>query len=435
MEPTPRAVTATRGHRGLFQAMPERRSLPERTKARTQDSRQHNRSLVLATLYQDGPMTRPELSRATGLTAPTISALVADLEQDGLVADIGPREGTRLGKPAGLVRLEDGAATIVALDLSHSDRFTGAVLDLRGTVLDRAEVEIGDAVGPEADALVHRLAAELVGKAPRRVLGIGVGTPGLVDDQGVVRQAAHLEWTDLPMAADLAGRFGVPARVGNDINLAALAVRHFREVRALNLMVVSIEHGVGAGLVVGGELVEGEQYAAGEIGHVTVEEDGEPCVCGRRGCLDPLIDAGNLRRRLAAVATATATATAAEAASSVRAANDAAGNDAAAATAAAGNDADADLDRHRDEVLAAAGRALGVVLAPIVSVLNLNDVVLAGPAELVDGPFLDAVRRTVAARTLAPISASVAIRSTAGDPDLVLLGAAGLVLASELGVL
>jgi predicted NBD/HSP70 family sugar kinase len=393
MEPTASAAAATRGRRGLFQSVPERRSLPERTKARTQDSRQHNRSLVLATLYHDGAMTRPELARATGLTAPTISALVADLEQDGLVSDIGPREGTRLGKPAGLVRLEDGGATVVALDLSHSDRFTGAVLDLRGAVLERASVEIGDAVGPQADALVHRLAGELLGKAPRRVLGIGVGTPGLVDDRGVVRQAAHLEWTDLPMAADLTERFGVPARVGNDINLAALAVQHFRQVRALNLIVVSIEHGVGAGLVVGGALVEGEQFAAGEIGHVTVDEDGEPCVCGRRGCLDPLVDAGHLRRRLAAP----------------------------------GAD--------RDGVLAAAGRALGVVLAPIVSALNLNDVVLAGPADLVDGPFLDAARRTVTARTLAPISASVSIRSTAGDPDLVLLGAAGLVLASELGVL
>lgn len=94
-----------------------------------------------------------------------------------------------------------------------------------------------------------------------------------------------------------------PAYVGNDVNIAALAVLHFRNAKTQNLMVITIEHGVGAGLIVGGELVEGEQFAAGEIGHVTVDEDGDPCICGHRGCLEPLIDAAELRKRLVEAAT------------------------------------------------------------------------------------------------------------------------------------
>ncbi|CAM5303233.1 ROK family protein [Streptomyces spiroverticillatus] len=380
--------------RGLFQVSSARRRPPARTKARTQDSRVHNRSYVLATLYREGAMSRSDLARASGLTAPTVSALVAELQADGLVVDIGPRKDARLGKPATLVRIDDDAVGIVALDLSHSDRFTGAVLDLRGEVVVRAEVPLGGAFGAQAAETVLELAQQLVELSPRRVLGIGVGSPGIIDDTGVVRHAAHLEWEDLPLAERLAATTGVPAYVGNDVNVDALAVLHFRRTQVQNLMVVATAHGVGAGLVVGGRLVEGEQFAAGEIGHVTVDEDGEPCVCGRRGCLDQLIDATRLRARLARAPEA-----------------------------------------ERPGIASAAGRALGTVLAPIISVLNLNEVVLTGPADLVEGRFLDAVTATARARTLAPISASLQVRALAGDVDLTLVGASCLVLAGELGVL
>ncbi|MEU6663042.1 ROK family protein [Streptomyces sp. NPDC046821] len=370
-----------------------RRRPAERTKASAADSRVHNRTLVLSTLYHQGAMSRSEIARAVGLTAPTVSALVADLEGDGLLADIGPRKGNRLGKPANLMAIDDDAAHVLALDLSNVGQFEGAVLNLRGKVVARARTSYADAVGEDAAARVTQLVAELAELAPGRVLGIGVASPGIVGDDGVIHLAGHLGWRELPLAARLSERFGVPVHVGNDVNVAALAVLHFREAKTQNLMVITIEHGVGAGLVVGGELVEGEQFAAGEIGHVTVFEDGEPCACGHRGCLEPLIDAAELRVRLT-------------------------GRDAAG----------------RADVLAAAGRALGTVLAPISSVLNLNEIVLLGPPDLVEGPFVESAAATVRARTFAPISAALTMRSLAGDSDLILLGAACLVLSGELGV-
>lgn len=352
--------------RTLLQVPEVPRLPPRRTKASTLDSRVHNRSLVLAMLYHEGPMSRSELARATGLTAPTVSALVTALEEDDLVADIGPREGgARLGKPASLVRIEDDAVNLVVLDLSHNDRFSGAVLNLRGVVVERREVPLGDALGADAHDLVHRLTSDLVEAAPRRVLGIGVASPGLIDDTGTIRLASHLGWRDLPLAAELTERFGLPAHVGNDVNLAALGVLHFRDAQTRSLMVISLENGVGAGLIVDGNRVEGDQFAAGEIGHVTVDEDGELCVCGRRGCLDPVISAPHLLGRLAQAP-----------------------------------------EQMRPALRAGAGEALGKVLAPIVSVLNLSLVALTGPPELIEGEFLAAVREVVRARTLGPVNAS-----------------------------
>ncbi|GAA4673499.1 ROK family transcriptional regulator [Frondihabitans cladoniiphilus] len=363
------------------------------TKSLPQHNRVHNRSVVLQALFHQGAMSRADLARESGLTRPTVSVLVAELEADGIVAEIGQREDARVGKPATLVEINADAFHLIVLDLSSADRFVGAVVDLRGRIVERAELEIDGAVGEDAIVRAIRLGERLSALTTRRILGIGVGSPGIVDDHGVVREALHLEWFDLPLAERLTAHFQVPVQVGNDANTAALGVHTFRDVPGLSLMVITIEHGVGVGLIIGGELVEGEQFSAGEIGHVTVDDDGDLCTCGRRGCLEVVIGARYLSDRLAATAP------------------------------------DA-----REAVLSAAGRALGVVTAPVISALNLNEVVLSGPASLLDGPFVEAALATVRARTLSAVSNGLSMRTTQGDTDLVLLGGASLVLQAELGV-
>jgi predicted NBD/HSP70 family sugar kinase len=364
-------------------------------KALPQHNRVHNRAVVLQALFHQGAMSRADLARESGLTRPTVSVLVAELEADGIVAEIGQREDARVGKPATLIEINADAFHMIVLDLSSADRFVGAVVNLRGEVVDRAEIELDGAVGDDAIARVIRLGERLSALTTRRILGIGVGSPGIVDDQGVVREALHLEWFDLPLKQRLKDHFQVAVRVANDANVAALGVHTFREIPGLSLMVVTIEHGVGVGLIIGGSLVEGEQFSAGEIGHVTVgaEGDGELCTCGRRGCLETVIGARYLSDRIAGATPA-----------------------------------------ERDELLREAGRALGVVTAPVISALNLNEVVLSGPRILLDGPFADAAIETVRARTLSAVSNGLSMRTTTGDADLVLLGGASLVLQAELGV-
>ena len=373
------------------------RALRLTTKVLPNQARGHNRSLVLQSLYSDGPQSRADLARATGLTPVTISALVGDLLTEGLVTELGPRTVTRVGKPATLVGFDPSAAHIVSLDLSADQQLRGAVLDLNGAVQARAEVFRDGHTGEAAVALVRDLAGRLVAAAGRPVLGVGVGSPGIVDDTaGVVLEAPNLGWSDLPLAATLARVLSVPVRVCNDANAAALAEHSFGGAGDSGVLVVTVGQGVGSGILVDGALVRGERFAAGEIGHVVVDERGERCACGRIGCLETVLAAPLLRGRLAEL--------------------------------------DPGDTAARNRLLASAGRRLGLALAPVISALDLGEIVLNGPPDLLDGPLREALLQTVSKRVMPVTAEALAVRLSALHEDSVLLGASVLVLSGELGV-
>jgi predicted NBD/HSP70 family sugar kinase len=369
------------------------RALRVTTKALPEHNRIHNRSLVLQTLFHQGAMSRADLARASGLTRPTVSGIVAELTDDGVIADLGLREDSRIGKPATLVDIQADAFHTITLDLSAANHFMGALIDLRGEVTGRRSLPINGAVGEDAFALVLQLVGDLAALATGPLLGIGVGTPGIVDNTGVVREAANRGWINFPLQERLHAQFHLPVYVGNDANAAALAVHTFRETSGLSLMVITIEHGVGAGLIIGGGLVEGEQFSAGEIGHITVDENGPLCSCGRIGCLELAVGAPHLRARLEGLPEA-----------------------------------------EQEVILRDAGKALGGVLSPIISALNLKEVILSGSTDLIAGPLLESTLATVRHRTMAAVTDGLDMRVTTGDTDLVMLGAAVFVLSAELGV-
>jgi predicted NBD/HSP70 family sugar kinase len=369
------------------------RTLRPTTKQLPEHARRHNRSLVLQTLFHAGPSSRADLARETHLTRVTVSDLVGELIEEGLLHELGQRPGSRVGKPATLVGLNPDASHIVCLDLSDEARLIGAVLDLSGTVLQRRTMRMQGRTGEAAVAGVTELCQELIGLASRPVLGVGIGSPGVVDPDGVILQAPNLGWTDLPLAAKLAAELGLPVHVANDANTAALGEHTYGGAGGRGLMVIAIGKGVGAGLLLDGALLGGHHYAAGEIGHVIVDERGQVCACGRRGCLETVVSAPALR------------------------------------AAIKGLDADT-----ADEALAAAGRRLGTALAPIVSALDLREVVLSGPADLLGGALRAAASATIRKRTMPVVGNDVDLRMTVLGEDVVLSGAAVLVLSGQLGV-
>jgi predicted NBD/HSP70 family sugar kinase len=372
------------------------RALRASGKVLPEHARSHNRSLVLQTLYTQGAQSRADVARETGLTRVTVSDLVAELITEGLVVELGQREDARPGKPATLIDIDRTGFHVVALDLSEHTRFRGAVLDLDGGIVAQAEVALDGATGEPAVQLVHELLDGLLALTTTRVLGIGVGSPGIVEPNGVVHSAPNLGWTDLPLQERLAAAFHLPVHVANDANVAVLA-EHASAPG--DLILIKVGHGVGAGLIVGGRPVLGAGSAAGEIGHVVVGTDGGPrCACGKDGCLEAWLAVPRLTAELERLGTTDAAASA------------------------------------REETLREAGRRLGIVLAPVVGALNLSEVVLSGPTELLDGPLLDAAVETLRNRTMAEHHRDLRLRMTAHGQDIVLRGAAVMVLSGQLGV-
>ena len=370
------------------------RSLRATAKAVPEDARRHNRSLMLQSLISDGPLSRADLARATHLTPTSTSDLVAGLLEEGLVEDLGRRESRGVGKPATLVGIVPDARHIVTVDLSADEDVHGAVVNLIGKVLYRRTVAREERTGQDAVALAVRLARELTAATDQPILGVGVGSPGVVDPEGVVLEAANLGWHDLPLARHLGSVLDLPVHVANDANAAVLADYALGDESSDNLLLVKVGKGVGAGLLIAGQLFTGDRSAAGEIGHVTVDERGELCACGRRGCLETAIAVPRLRARLAVVRD----------------------------------------ERAKVKVLEAAGRRLGLALATVVSALNLDDVVLSGPPDVVTEAFRAAALATIRRRTIPSVGEHVSVRFDSLGDDDVLLGAAVLVRSAELGV-
>lgn len=362
-------------------------------KATPGDTRAHNRSLVLAQLFHGGQASRADLARATGLTRVTVSALVADLIAEGLLAELGPAQAGRVGKPATLVGMRLDVYDVIAVDLSDDTLLRGAVVDLSGRIRERRTSPLSGRTGAEAVAALRELCTELMAATSRRVLGIGIGSPGVVEGGGIIVQAPNLGWEDEALSAVLTDALGTPVWVANDANAAVLAEVTFGAAATGWAAVVTVGHGVGAGLVADRQLVRGAHSAAGELGHVTLDPDGAMCACGRRGCLETVLAAPALRHALAGV--------------------DAEG---------------------RTEVLQRAGEALGTVLAPVVSTLDLREVLLSGPGELLDGALREAVQQTLAARTMPIIGSDVTVRMARLGEDGVLVGATALVISGQLGV-
>ncbi len=379
---------------GLPRPTTRGRALRPTTKVLPEHARGHNRSLVLQTLYRAGSQSRADIARETGLTRVTISDLVAELMLEGLVIEVGQREDSRPGKPATMLDLNREAFQIIGVDLSAHAEFRGAVLDLDGQVMARAELALAGSTGAEATAKVVALVESLVSQAALPLLGIGVGSPGVVDLSGTVLSAPNLGWAGEPLQQILENRFGVAVLVINDANAAALAEHSFGDADS-DMMLIKIGHGVGGGLLLDGTPLFGSRFAAGEIGHVVVGTDGgAACACGKRGCLETWLAVPRLEAALAASSS----------------------------------------EAERTTILSEAGQRLGIALAPVVGALNLAEVVLSGPTDLLDGPLATATIETLRARTMAEFHGDLTLRMTALGEDIVMRGAAVMVLSGQLGV-
>lgn len=392
-------------------------------KATHEQTKTHNKRLILKTIYDQRQSSRISIAHSTKLTRPTVSSTVAELIEEGLVEEIGqgPSAG---GKRPILLSMVDDARHLIGLDLANRE-FRGGVLDLRGKIVHYARVPVDEIGGQAALEQVYSLVDQLVAAATSPLLGIGIGTPGLVDARaGLVRKAVNLDWQDLPLRDLLGARYNLPIHVANDSHVAALGEYIFgRRQGQPNLVLVKVGRGIGAGIVINGQLYYGDASGAGEIGHVAVVDNGEQCLCGHFGCLETVASARAIVKRARAIFFADP-------------------HSMLHRFAARPEEIDTDIvlrafeagDQTLHEVIAEAGRYLGIAVANLVGVLNMKYIFIGGSMARFGEPLLAPIRQQMKQRSMGMLADETQVILSSLEQDIVVLGATALVLTNELGL-
>jgi glucokinase-like ROK family protein len=391
-------------------------------KATNQQTRLINQQLVLRTIYDRNPISRADVARATGLTRTTVSDVVEQLLGAGLAEEIGLGRSTG-GKAPILLQVPDEARHLVGIEVGDT-HVSGAIVNLRGEVRRSVEVPLDGRDGEMALARLDGLIDELVQPSAAPILGIGIGTPGLIDTKtGTVRWAVNLDWRDLPLGARLRERWNLPVHVANDSHAAALGEYTFGgHSPSDSMVVVKVGRGIGAGIVIGGQLYAGEGSGAGEIGHSAIADNYRPCRCGSVGCLETLASTRAVVQRARELAPH-----APDSVLNVPARSEPIDFDELVRAFTDGDD----LAR---EVLLDSARHLGRAIGGLIGTLSIRHVVLVGEMTRFGEPWLTAVRREAHRSALAILADATTIEIGRPGDDLVVLGAAALLMTRELGL-
>lgn len=268
----------------------ERRGFVSRV-IRFEDMHTHNRAVVLRLIHDRGPLSRADLVRLTGFTAPSISRIAEHLLHNRLlveepgVMDAGP------GRPPTLLSFDAQGWSTIAANV-FPDRIHAGLVDLTGHVYVEEWVRTGQTTPQEAFGVLGRLVQRLWREAarPERVTGVSVTLPGLIDARRrSIRFSPPTGWRDVSIADLLRPHTRLPVVTENWVSARALAERLFGAARGVDDFVyVHASQGIGATITSGGRLHRGETFTSTEFGHVPLATSGPRCRCGRRGCLEAL---------------------------------------------------------------------------------------------------------------------------------------------------
>lgn len=342
------------------------------------DARTSNRRLIFDMLFPENRMSRASLGKATGLSRAALSDISSEMINEGLLYELGTEETQGRGKPGTILTIDPERVRLVCVDLSQPCVVTGAILDLRAKVLNRRELVFSTDEEPEPDDVMD-LVRQLVRVAGDNVRGISIAVPGVVSPAGTVISSSNLHWNNVAIRDIIEGEFGIPTYVDNDTN-AALTAERFLSHSGENLIFIQLTRGVGASTLINGSIVRGDDSSAGEIGHVVIDPNGPRCECGKYGCLETFVSATALKATIRKE------------------------------------------PQNRTTLLAAAGARLGRALAMPISLLNIHDIVIYGPPEIVGDAFLDSCRSAIANLSANHFSRSASIRRCEQGFDATLRG-------------
>ncbi len=377
------------------------------------DVRRANRASLLTDLFHGGRQSRQQLGDTTALSQASVSNLIGEMIDEGLVEEAG-LVGSDGGRPRALLRVAPGYGYVAGADVGET-RVTVELYDLAMSRLTVAHYQLGDDPAPQAitGKLLEGLTAVIgeAGVRPAQVLGFGVGVPGVVDQggAGAVVHSQTTGWDGVPLGEMLHAGTPVPIFVENGAKAVGQAEMWFGAGRgARHAVIVMVGTGVGAAVVMDGRSYRGANSSAGEWGHTTIVYGGDVCRCGARGCLEAYIGAGTVSARLAG----------------------ATGQPATPGLLTRLLSGDGPLEPAAAEVIAQTVGYLGAGIADLINLFSPERIVLGGPAGLALGErFLPDIRDSASQNALRQPYSRTRIDLCQLGPDTVAMGAATLPIA------
>lgn len=248
--------------------------------------KKENKAIVLNLIMENSPISRADAAQMSGLNKGTVSSLVSELLDEQLIYESGPGESSGGRRPV-LLLFNQKAGYSIGIDLGVNYIF-GVLTDFQGNIVVEKSTVITDPSYTTTLEQVNEIVKSLIQAAPPSpygVVGIGVGAPGVVNREGDILLAPNLGWKNVPLKKDLESMLNLPVIVENEANAGAYGEKRFGVGKDFdNLIYISAGIGIGAGIILNGELFKGINGYSGEVGHMSIDVNGPRCSCGNYGC-------------------------------------------------------------------------------------------------------------------------------------------------------
>ncbi|MBD8070482.1 ROK family transcriptional regulator [Bacillus sp. PS06] len=381
-----------------------------------------NRSIILNKIRVDGPISRADIAKETTLSPPTVSNIVKELLTTELVVEISQGESSGGRKPT-LLSINSNGFFLIGLDIGPK-YLRSISTDLSGEILTSFIEPIPFPVTNEGLLDVVKQQINMIldvhQSDSKKLIGIGIGMHGVVKvDTGESLYAPSLQLRHIPLKMELESEFNTIVFVENDARVMALGEMWFGKRTQYNHSItVNIGRGIGAGVIIGGQLFHGEHFIAGEIGHMTIDIGGARCSCGNYGCLEtvaagPAI-AERVKRELAMGTSSLIT--------------DMVGNDLDQIDGQLVYEAAKKGDTLCLEILKQTGRYIGIGLTNLIHIINPQQIVLAGGVSKAGHLILDSIIETIEQRVLTQAAKKTEIRLSEFADNATAIGAITLIL-------
>jgi N-acetylglucosamine repressor len=381
-----------------------------------------NRSIILNTVREDGPISRAEIAKKTKLTPPTVSNIVKELLESEIVIESTQGESHGGRKPTMLI-INANNFHVIGLDVGPRN-LRVILTDLNANVVDTFQKDIPSEIRNDGllllmkEGISHILAMEHIEQ--QKIIGIGVGMHGMVDvEQGISLFAPILQLRDIPIKEYLEKEFKMIVRVENDARAMALGEAWFGNGNgARSIVCVNVGRGIGAGVIINGQLFHGENFIGGEIGHMTIDIDGPNCSCGSYGCLQTL---------------AAGPVIPAQAAKEIAMGRKSMLHDMVEGKLESLNgkmvyEAAQKGDKLATEILKQTGRYLGIGLTNLIHILNPKRIIVGGGVAKSEHYILDSVKETIQQRALTSDAKQTEIMLSKLGDNATAIGAVSLLL-------